>query len=182
MFNFKFSTNIDVAKTAKKIRRDKHVNEIEKLARATIYVGFPASKKNEDGLTIAKYARWNNYGTFMHDENGNVTGRIPARPFFTEGFFFQKYVERRNALAKYLLGQIAKGAISAGHAAQQMGIEASENVKDAIQTGPWAPNAPSVEKRKLAKSKGKNSKYGVKPLIDTGDMINAVTYLVDIEK
>lgn len=182
MFNFKFSTDIDVAKTTKRLRRNKHIGEIEKLARATIYVGFPASAKNEDGLTIAKYARWNNYGTFMHDENGNTTGRIPPRPFFTEGFFFQKYVERRTELAKFLLRQITKGAITAGDAAQQMGIEASENVKDAIQTGPWAPNASSVEKRKLAKSKGKRSKYGVKPLIDTGDMINAVTYLVDIER
>lgn len=180
MFNFKFSDTVDVAKAVKKFRRDKRVSEIEKLAKGTVYVGFPESAKN-DGLTIAKYARWNNYGTFMHDEHGNVTGRIPPRPFFTEGFFFQKYVERRTELAKFLLKQISKGKISASAAATQMGIEAAENVKDAIQTGPWAPNALSVRKRKLAKSKGKNSKYGVKPLIDTGDMINAVTYLVDVE-
>ena len=59
-----------------------------------------------------------------------------------------------------------------------MGTMAVNNVRDAILTGPWAPNAASTEARKLAKSKGKKSKYGVKPLIDTGDMINAVTYIV----
>ena len=91
MFNFKISTNIDTYKATKKLRRDKRVSEIEKLARGTIYVGFPESAKNDEGLTIAKYARWNNYGTFKHDENGNKTGSIPSRPFFTEGYFFQKY-------------------------------------------------------------------------------------------
>ena len=181
MFRFVLSNNIDTAKAQRQFRKDKNINEIEKLARGTIYVGFPESAKNEDGLTIAKYARWNNYGTFMHDENGNVTGRIPERPFFTEGFFFQKYIEKRGKLAEHLLKQITSNKLNAKRAAEIMGIEAVNNVRDAIQTGPWAPNAPSVEKRKLAKSKGKKSKYGVKPLIDTGDMINAVTYLVDVE-
>lgn len=181
MFKFVLSNNIDTAKAQRKLRKDKNISEIEKLARGTIYVGFPASAKNEDGLTIAKYARWNNYGTFMHDENGNVTGRIPERPFFTEGFFFQKYVEKRGKLAAYLMKQLTNNKINAKRAAEMMGIEAVNNVRDAIKTGPWAPNAPSVEKRKLAKSRGKKSKYGVKPLIDTGDMINAVTYLVDVE-
>ena len=181
MFNFKFSSDINVQRAKVKLHKSKHIGEIEKLAKGSVLVGFPASAKNDEGLTIAKYARWNNYGTFLHDENGNVTGSIPARPFFTEGFYFQKYVERRTRLAKHLLRKIAEGALTASDAATMMGIEAAENVKDAIQTGPWAPNAPSTLKRKLAKSKGKKSKRGVKPLIDTGDMINAVTYLVDVE-
>lgn len=181
MFKFVLSNNIDVRQAQRKLRRDKNINEIEKLARGTIYVGFPESAKNEEGLTIAKYARWNNYGTFMHDENGNTTGRIPARPFFTEGFFFQKYIERRSKLAEHLLRQITSQKLNANKAAEMMGIEAVNNVRDAIKTGPWAPNAESTKKRKLAKSKGKKSKYGVKPLIDTGDMINAVTYVVDVE-
>lgn len=180
MFNFKISDNIDINKATKKLRRDKHVSEIEKLARGTIYVGFPESAKNDEGLTIAKYARWNNYGTFMHDENGNKTGSIPPRPFFTEGFFFQKYVEQRSRLAKQLLDKIAKGKLSANRAAELMGIEAVKNVRDSISTGPWAPNAPSTTARKLKKSKGKKANL-IKPLIDTGHMIGAVTYMVDVE-
>lgn len=180
MFNFKISDNIDINKATKKLRRDKHVSEIEKLARGTIYVGFPESAKNDEGLTIAKYARWNNYGTFMHDENGNKTGSIPPRPFFTEGFFFQKYKEERARLAKHLLKQISNGKISAGVAAETIGIKAVSQVRDSISTGPWAPNAPSTMARKLKKSKGKKANL-IKPLIDTGDMINAVTYLVDVE-
>ena len=181
MFKIKFSTNFDPARAANRVRRDANISEIEKLSNATILVGFPASAKNDDGLTIAKYARWNNYGAIMHDEAGNATGRIPSRPFFTEGFYFQKYQERRVRLAKTLLSKLAHKKITASQAAELIGIEAQENVKDAIQNGPWAPNAPSVLARKLRKSKGRKNGQPVKPLIDTGDMINAVTYLVDIQ-
>lgn len=178
MFKVNFSSNINVKKAQMKLRRDKHVAELEKLSKNEVYVGFPESAKNEDGLTIAKYARWNNYGTFTHDEFGSTTSRIPPRPFFTEGFFFEKYQEERTKLAKYLIKQITSGKINAAQASEMMGIKAVSNVRDAILTGPWAPNAKSTEARKLAKSKGKKSKYGVRPLVDTGDMINAVTYIV----
>lgn len=178
MFKVNFSHNIDVRKAQVKLRRDKHIGELEKLSKSEIYVGFPESAKNEDGLTIAKYAKWNNYGTFTHDENGNATGRIPPRPFFTEGFYFEKYQEQRTKLAKFLTKQITSGKLTAAQACELMGIKAVSNVRDSILTGPWAPNAKSTEARKLAKSKSKKSKYGVRPLVDTGDMINAVTYIV----
>lgn len=178
MFKVNFSSNIDPKKAQLKLRKDKHMGELEKLSKSEIYVGFPAEAKNDEGLTIAKYARWNNYGTFTHDENGGTTSRIPERPFFTKGFYFQKYQERRTKLAKLLARKITNGELSANEAATMMGIEAVNNVRDSILTGPWAPNSEATKARKLAKSKGKKSKYGVRPLIDTGDMINAVTYIV----
>lgn len=178
MFKVNYSDNINIKKALLKLRKSKHIDELEKLSKSEIYVGFPASAKNEDGLTIAKYARWNNYGTFTHDENGSTTKRIPARPFFTEGFYFEKYQERRTKLAKHLVKQISNGKLTTEEACGRLGIEAVNNVRDSILTGPWAPNKPSTMARKLAKSKGKKSKYGVKPLVDTGDMINAVTYIV----
>lgn len=178
MFKINFSDNIDVKKAQLKLRKNKHIDELERLSKNSIYVGFPESAKNDEGLTIAKYARWNNYGTFTHDENGNTTGRIPSRPFFTKGFYFEKYQERRTKLAKTLAKSITSGKLSANQACELMGIEAVNNVRDSILTGPWAPNSKATEARKLAKSKGKKSKYGVRPLVDTGDMINAVTYIV----
>lgn len=182
MFKIGFSTNINVRKAQLKLRKDKHLAELEKLSKSEIYVGFPESAKNEEGLTIAKYARWNNYGTFTHDEWGGTTSRIPERPFFTKGFYFEKYQEMRTKLAKYLTKQITSGKLTAAEACGMMGAMAVNNVRDAILTGPWAPNSPSTVARKLAKSKGKKSKYGVKPLVDTGDMINAVTYIVKDSK
>ena len=178
MFKLTFSDNINVRKATMKLRRDKHMKELEKLSKSEIYVGFPESAKNEDGLTIAKDARWNNYGTFTHDEFGNTTSRIPERPFFTKGFYFEKYQELRTKLAKFLTKQITAGKISAMEACGKMGAMAVNNVRDAILTGPWASNKPATVARKLAKSKGKKSKYGVRPLVDTGDMIGAVTYIV----
>ena len=178
MFKLTFSDNINVRKAQLKLRRDKHLKELERLSKSEIYVGFPASSKNEEGLTIAKYARWNNYGTFTHDEWGNTTSRIPSRPFFTKGFYFEKYQELRTKLAKYLTKQITSGKLTAAEACGKMGAMAVNNVRDAILTGPWAPNSEATKARKLAKAKGKKSKYGVKPLVDTGDMVNAVTYIV----
>lgn len=178
MFKINYSDNIDVKRSQRKLRKDKHLDQLENLSKQSIYVGFPASAKNEEGLTIAKYARWNNYGTFTHDENGNVSSRIPERPFFTKGFFFEKYQEQRDKLARFLLKSITSGKITAEEANGKMGTLAVNNVRDSILTGPWAPNKPSTRARKLAKSKGKKSKYGVRPLIDTGDMIGAVTYIV----
>lgn len=169
---------IDVGKILRNMVQKNHIKELEQLANKEVLVGFPESARNDEGLSIAKYAKWNNYGTFTHDENGNATSRIPERPFFTKGFFFQKYVDRRNKLGKRLASNIKNGKLTANEACNMIGIEAVNNVRDSILNGPWAPNAPSVVKRKSAKTKGKKSKYGVKPLIDTGDMINAVTYIV----
>lgn len=183
MFKVNFSNNIDPKKAIGKMRRDKHLGEFEKLVKSPIYVGFPSSSKNEDGLTIAKYARWNNYGTYTHDGGVGSNERIPPRPFFTLGFYFPKYQERRSKLAKELVRQVTKGVIDASEAAALMGIEAVNNVRDSILSGPWRPNSPSTTARKMAKSRGKKSKFGVKPLVDTGDMISAVTYIVgDIDE
>lgn len=178
MFKINFSNNIDPKKVLKKLRKDKNLSEFEKLTKSAIYVGFPSSAKNEDGLTIAKYARWNNYGTFTHDGGLGSGERVPARPFFTLGFYFPKYQERRAKLAKGLAKKISEGSITAEDAATLMGIEAVNNVRDSILNGPWRPNSPSTKARKMAKSKGKKSKFGAKPLVDTGDMISAVTFIV----
>lgn len=179
MFSVSFSSNFDPKGAMARIRKNKHVRELEKLSKMYVYVGFPESAKNEDGLTIAKYAKWNNYGTYTHDEHGTTTSRIPARPFFTEGFFFEKYQERRNKLAKRLVSMITSGKLTSEDACNRIGMQAVSDVRDAISTGPWVPNAPSTMARKLAKSKGKKSSGGVKPLIDTGDMIDSVTYIID---
>ena len=178
MFKVNFSNNIDPKKAQSKMRKDLHLGELERLSKSEIYVGFPASAKNDEGLNIAKYAKWNNYGTFTHDEWGGTTKRIPERPFFTKGFYFTKYQEARTKLAKRLAKSITNGQLTSQEACEMMGITAVNNVRDSILTGPWAPNSEATTARKLAKSKGKKSKYGVRPLVDTGDMINAVTYIV----
>lgn len=181
MFKISITNNFNPMRAFRKFRKDKHIGEIERLAGGEILVGFPESAKTDDGLSIAKYAKYNNYGTFTKDENGKPTGRIPSRPFFTKGFFFDKYQERRGKLSKRLLKRIATGKITADDAAGLIGTQAVSDVRDSISTGPWAPNAPSTMARKLKKSKGKKASM-IKPLIDTGDMIGAVTYVVKVAK
>lgn len=173
MLKLTVKTDIDINKSKKKMRRDLNVAELERLGRGAVYVGWPESAiHNDDGkaISIAKYARYANYGSVSNNQE--------PRPFFTEGFYFDKYVERRADLSKQLMKQVAKKQINAKKALELMGIEAVNNVRDAIQTGPWAPNKPSTLARKLAKTKGKRSKRSPNPLIDTGDMIGSVTYIV----
>lgn len=181
MFKLSITNNFNPLRAFRKFRKDRNIGEIEKLAGGEILVGFPESAKSEDGLSIAKYAKYNNYGTFTKDENGKPTGHIQARPFFTKGFYFDKYQERRGRLAKRLLKQIAQRKKDAQEAAELIGTQAVSDVRDSISTGPWAPNAPSTMARKLKKSKGKKAAM-IKPLIDTGDMIGAVTYIVKVAK
>lgn len=182
MFKISITNNFNPLRAFKKFRKDRNIGEIEKLAGGEILVGFPESAKAENGLSVATYAKYNNYGTFLKDKNGKPTkARIPARPFFTEGFFFDKYQERRGRLAKRLLKQLAQKKISAQDAAEKIGNQAVSDVRDSIATGPWAPNAPSTMARKLKKSKGKKAAM-IKPLIDTGAMIGKVTYIVKVDK
>lgn len=166
---FKGKDNID----PKKVMKDINISALEQLGRSTVLVGFPESAKNEDGLTIAKYARANNYGV--------KSLNIPERPFLTKGTFREKYVEKRSNLAKRLVKKVVNKQITAEDALTMLGQEAVNNVRDVIRNGGWRINRPSTIARKLAKSKGKRAK-DIKPLIDTGDMISAVTFIVEMPK
>ena len=105
---------------------------------------------------------------------------VPARPFFTEGFYFDKYQKKRIQLAKNIARQVVQGKISAEQGAGLIGVQAVNDVRDSIQTGPWVENSPYTKAKKLKRSRGKKA-GSVKPLIDTGTMIGAVTYIVNME-
>jgi len=166
---FKGNDNID----PKKVMEDINIKALEQLGKGKVLVGFPANAKNEEGLTIAKYAKANNYGV--------SSKHIPSRPFLTKGTFREKYVEKRTKLANLLIKKVIKKQTTPEDALTMLGQEAVNNVRDVIQSGNWLPNAPYTIARKLAKSKGKREK-DIKPLIDTGDMISAVTFIVEIPK
>ena len=180
---FVLTTNINPIKAAKKFRRDKRVSELERLANAEILVGFPQGATNTDPdtgetVSVAEYARKNNYGTMVKFHGKEVP--VPARPFFTEGFYFDKYQEKRIQLAKNIARQVVQGKISAEEGAGLIGVQAVNDVRDSIQTGPWVENSPYTKAKKLKRSRGKKA-GSVKPLIDTGTMIGAVTYIVNME-
>jgi len=146
-----------------------NIDKLERLASHNLLVGYPANSKTKDGQSIAKYARANNYGTYT----GKV--RIPARRFMEYALTAKKYTEPREKLIESVIKNINKNGLNPETGLNQIGIRVVNNIRDSIKNGPWIPNAPSVLAAKLKKSKGKGTP---KPLIDSGAMLRATTFLI----
>lgn len=123
---------------------------------------------------------------YLH-ENGAPEANIPARPFLIPGI--------RNAQGR-IVGRL-KAAAAAGvggdlglmtrelHAA---GLIAMTAVQSKLRAGPFEPLKASTIRRRRIRSAGSSYRRkattaaDVKPLIDTAQMLHAVTYVVRGEK
>lgn len=110
--------------------------------------------------TLAQIATWNHFGTT----------HIPARPFFTE-----TSVRHREDLDRMLLATargIAYGKLSWDQGMTFLGQDYTDRVKATIQNSPpgavFQANADETIQRKGSS----------RPLIDTGQLIGAITYSV----
>lgn len=107
-------------------------------------------------VTVAQVAQWNHYGT----------STIPARPAITIALL------RNEAVLKRLRARLAKGLLmeklTMDQALALLGEAAVGMVKQEIADGVPPPNAPSTIARKGSS----------KPLIDTGQLRNSITYAV----
>lgn len=105
-------------------------------------------------------------------ENGAPEANIPARPFLRPGISgaVPQIVARYENGAKAVLdGRLA--SIDQVHA--QVGLSAQNAVRKKITDGPFAPLKPST----LANRRARGRK-GERPLIDTGQLRNALTFVV----
>lgn len=131
-----------------------------------IAIGFPvgksASTQYPDGTSVVDVAFWNNYGTKNHD--GTV--HIPARPFLDVGGLNAAFETKE--LRKNLLKKIRSGEIDMNKAADMVGAKAAAIMKRTIRDFDDPPNAPSTIRRKKSAN----------PLIDTGLMVQSVTWEV----
>lgn len=133
-----------------------------------ILVGFPAGRPHPGSdLSMDELARTQTYGS----------ADIPARPFLEEGILTKK-----NELGQLIQEHYAKRV--EGHdkrpTLKRIGAEAVGAVQDFVRGDYYketVPNAPSTIARKSRRQKGKLL-LSDKPLIDTGDMVNAVTFIV----
>lgn len=120
-----------------------------------VVAGIQAGAVNE-GLQVAEYAAWNEFGTRS----------IPARPFM------RNYVDNNtDRLIRFMANGVTQ--ISLGNATTMgllnaLGLEMQNGIKRSITGGDFAPNAPYTIQKK-----GSN-----KPLIDTGIMLNSVTFAI----
>lgn len=128
---------------------------IDELKRMKLSVGFKAGEHfEENGMDVAEVA--------MRNEFGDDT--TPSRPFMRQA------IENHGTE----ISQIVKRAVQRDNAADILnliGDGVSQLIRDEIDNGDFAPNAPSTIARKGTD----------KPLIDTGTMRDAVGYWIEKE-
>jgi len=135
--------------------------EMQALGSKSINVGIQddAGEHDEGGLSVAAVAYINEYGT--------RDGRIPARPAHTNAFDNNR--RQLDALVLRLNRGVADGKLSADKAAALLGQTHEDNVKQSIRTLSSPANAPAT-----VAAKGSSN-----PLIDTGQTVNSVRYVVE---
>lgn len=157
-----------------------------KDARVKVGVLEDGSGGGEGGkLTVASIAAIHEFGT--------EDGHIPERSFVRSTFDEQR--ERLRGIGKQLATRILLGVVTPAQAMAIMGSVLATEMKNKITSGTLKENAEST---KLAKAnKGRTAKFfrkpaknlgdalaqigalaAVKPLIDTGRMLNSITYAV----
>jgi hypothetical protein len=139
--------------------------EMEKLGSLSIKAGIVEGSGEQDGVSIAQYAAWNEYGV-PAKPGGKKLWKIPPRPFI-RGFVENKDSEIK-ATQERLVKQVSEGKLDAETAIGRLGQYAQDGIKKNIRDGTFEPNSEETIKRKKSS----------KPLINTGTMRNSVRYEV----
>ena len=139
---------------------------IAALMANEVLVGVPEEKtdRNDGAISNAALAYIHNFGS--------PTQNIPPRPFLEPGITDAKdrITEQFRKAADVALDGDAKGVLKNMNAA---GLVASTAVKMKIQRGPFIPLKPGT----LA-ARRRRGHIGTRPLIETGQLRNAITYVV----
>lgn len=164
------------------------MKDVEKLNGSFVKVGFPTGKGGisvspgspsttgsghkpwENMSEVARIAVWLEFGVPKKNAHEGTKRafmefwQIPPRPFFREA------IDKNRDALKDFMGRISAdvmvGKLTPHQALESVGIWMQDKVKRSITTGDWKPNAPSTVERKGSS----------KPLIDSGQMRNSVTF------
>lgn len=143
---------------------------LRKLEQAKVLVGIPAEKAPRD--PAESQGPINNAALGYIHNFGIPSANIPARPFMEPGIIAVK-----DRIVPYL--ESAGRAAVTGNAngveknLTAAGIVAASGIKSKIDAGPFVPLKPST----IAARK-RRGRTGTKPLIDTGQLRNAITFVV----
>lgn len=123
--------------------------------KKVVHVGFPeGGPDKESGISVAGVAAAHEFGG----------GNAPERPFVRTGI--RRGVPEQMALNKANLKAVVRGDLTVPQALGQLGLMAAGQVQREITEGDFAPLQDATVKRKGSS----------KPLIDTGQMRQSVTY------
>lgn len=137
------------------------------LVKKDVLVGIPDSAPEREEDTPLSNAQ---IGYIL--DSGSPKANIPARPFLVPGVenVQPEIVEDFRGGAKAALDGNAAGV---ERSLVRAGLRAQNSVRSKIQDGPFEALAP----RTLVDRK-KRGRTGEKPLLDTGQLRNSVTYVV----
>jgi len=146
------------------------IAELTTLAKKKILVGiqersktqvtYKAGRKGEANVDIGEYATENEFGTSKIPQRSFIRSSFDENLSLIEGFIEKKYTE------------IINGSLTTEHALGQIGRNLEKMVKAKIRQIQLPPNA-----KRTIELKGSS-----KPLIDFGNMINAVRFIVKTRK
>jgi hypothetical protein len=135
---------------------------IAALSKMAVKAGIVEGSGEQDGVEIAQYAAWNEYG---------VPGKIPSRSFI-RGWTDNKAENIKNTQER-IVKKVTEGKWTADEAVMRLGEFAQDGIKSFIRTGDFTPNDDRTIKLKTVRGK-----KGTTPLIDTGTMRNSIRYEV----
>lgn len=127
-----------------------------------VNVGWFEDQTYEDGLTIAKVARWNEFGT---------KAGIPQRPFMRRTMMKheKEWIETLKTIVQKEIDKDKN--INIDKALKKFGEIVKGDIQETILAGGFVKNAPATVKKK-----GFNM-----PLVDTGVMISSIQARTDKE-
>jgi hypothetical protein len=155
-------------KKAKKRDQIKDLIETERLLSETrkairrndqMLPSFKPSLNNSEEKYIADIA-WKN-------EKGSFAEHIPARPFGST--MIPRYKEKIKKVVKNEFKAYLEGKQDLTQVFNRIGLSGQKFMQDNLKNGNWKPNSPTT-----VRIKGSS-----KPLIDTGQMRQSITYIVE---
>ena len=132
------------------------IRQLEEAKVCEVAIGVLEGSANREGLSIAEYAACNEYGT----------DSIPERSFMRSAFD-----ENRHGISVVMGQQFAKvkrGEKSVRSSLEHLGMYHQKHIKEKIGSNIQPPNHPETIRRKKSS----------RTLIDNGDMLNSVHYVV----
>lgn len=141
-----------------------------------VRVGWFSGIRYEDGLPVAQVAYWNEYGV------PNAKYPIPARPFMRPVMHAQQNDLKERLRSLYMAA--IRNNTNTLNALATFGELVLYKIQDQIHANIYTPNAPiTLHGGWLRSSSGKSfhveRKRGSHPLIDTGFMVNSITYQIE---
>lgn len=146
------------------------------LEKEDVLVGIPAAESGGDET-------FGNAAIAYVQENGSPANNIPARAFLRPGL--QSYLPEAIALLKAGARHALRGNVGAAQKTlKKIGMEATRSVQAVFKANDWAPLAESTLRQRAARQAKKSGKKRVKkinrpnPLIDTGQLLRSITYVI----